>query len=115
MRVPTIFQVDYLRQIGLEDEVLRRVIVSTPQLLACSIGESWDKLLRYFHFLRIELSGIRRILGVQPEVFCLNLADTIAPKVRRFCVMIIVMTDLVNCFFSVNILLSAAALLCLKT
>ncbi|KAL3688724.1 hypothetical protein R1sor_015033 [Riccia sorocarpa] len=75
-------KMDYLRGLGIEEAVLRRMMVSAPQLLACSIEQSWDKMLRYFYYLQIEISGIRRILGVQPEVFCLNLERNIAPKVR---------------------------------
>ncbi|CAM6127598.1 unnamed protein product [Calypogeia fissa] len=75
-------KVDYLRQIGIDNAGLVKILASSPQLLACNIEESWARLLRYFYFLRIEISGVRRILVVNPSVFCLNLEENIAPKVK---------------------------------
>jgi mTERF domain-containing protein len=77
-------QVNYLKELGVHDAVLVKILASAPQLLACDIEESWDKLLRYFYYLQIELAGVRRILGVNPSVFCLNLEENIAPKVLHF-------------------------------
>jgi mTERF domain-containing protein len=74
-------QVEYLRQLGIVDAIIGKMIATRPQLLACDI-EDWRTLVKYFQFLGVQKSSIQRILSVHPSVFCMNLEKNIAPKVK---------------------------------
>ena len=74
-------QVEYLRQLGIVDAIIGKMIATRPQLLACDI-EDWRTLVKYFQVLGVQKLGIQRILSVHPSVFCMNLEKNIAPKVN---------------------------------
>lgn len=73
-------QVEYLRQLGIVDAIIGKMIATRPQLLACDV-EGWRTLVKYFQVLGVQKLGIQRILSVHPSVFCMNLEKNIALKV----------------------------------
>ncbi|KAG6413389.1 hypothetical protein SASPL_126098 [Salvia splendens] len=72
----------YLKEFGLTDEDLGRLLAHKPQLMACSIEDGWKPLVKYFYYLGISKDGMRRILIFKPIIFCIDLESTIAPKVQ---------------------------------
>lgn len=75
-------KLEYLKDFGLDDHSLGKVIASKPQLIACSIEDGWKPLIKLLYYLGVDGYGLRRIISVEPSVFCLNLAENIAPKIR---------------------------------
>lgn len=74
-------QVAYLKDFGLNNEDVGRLLAFKPQLMACSIEDRWMPLVKYFYYLGISKDGMRRILTMKPMVFCVDLENTIVPKV----------------------------------
>lgn len=74
-------QVAYLKDFGLNNEDVGRLLAFKPQLMACSIEVRWMPLVKYFYYLGISKDGMRRILTMKPMVFCVDLENTIVPKV----------------------------------
>jgi len=78
------FQVQYLKEFGLNIEDVGQVLAVKPQLMGCSIEERWKPLVKYLYYLGVRRDGMRRILLVKPMIFCVDLETTIAPKVSSF-------------------------------
>lgn len=74
-------QVSYLKEFGLGDEDVGKLIAFKPHLMGCSIEERWKPLIKYFYYLGISRDGIKRILIVKPMVFCVDLESIIVAKV----------------------------------
>ena len=74
-------QLNYLRSFGLDDENLGKALACKPQLIACDIEEGWKPLIKLFYYLGVDGYGLRKILVIQPSVFCLSLSTNVAPKV----------------------------------
>lgn len=74
-------QVAYLKEFGLNNEDVGRLLAFKPQLMICSIEDRWNPLVKYFYYLGISKDGMRRILNMKPMVFCVDLEKTIVPKV----------------------------------
>ncbi|KAL0334732.1 UNVERIFIED_CONTAM: Transcription termination factor MT, chloroplastic [Sesamum radiatum] len=72
----------YLKDFGLNNEDVGRLLAFKPQLMACSIEDRWRPLVKYFYYLGISRDGMRRILTMKPMVFCVDLENTIVPKVQ---------------------------------
>ncbi|KAG2631534.1 hypothetical protein PVAP13_2NG242275 [Panicum virgatum] len=75
-------KVQYLKEFGLSNEELGRLLAFKPQLMACSIEERWKPLVKYLYHLNVSRDGMKRMLLVQPTIFCLDLETVIAPKVQ---------------------------------
>ncbi|XP_020551651.1 transcription termination factor MTERF2, chloroplastic isoform X2 [Sesamum indicum] len=75
-------KVAYLKDFGLNNEDVGRLLAFKPQLMACSIEDRWRPLVKYFYYLGISRDGMRRILTMKPMVFCVDLENTIVPKVQ---------------------------------
>lgn len=75
------FQVNYIKDFGLGDEDVGRLLAFKPQLMACGIEERWKPLLKYLYYLGINRDGMRRMLVIKPMVFCVDLETTIVQKV----------------------------------
>ena len=73
-------QVQYLKEFGLSNEELGRLLAFKPQLMACSIEERWKPLVKYLYHLNVSRDGMKRMLLVQPTILCLDLETVIAPK-----------------------------------
>jgi hypothetical protein len=65
----------------LSTEELGKILAFKPQLMACSIEERWKPLVKYLYHLNVSKDGMKRMLVVQPTIFCLDLETVIAPKV----------------------------------
>ncbi|XP_011088397.1 transcription termination factor MTERF2, chloroplastic isoform X3 [Sesamum indicum] len=76
------YLVAYLKDFGLNNEDVGRLLAFKPQLMACSIEDRWRPLVKYFYYLGISRDGMRRILTMKPMVFCVDLENTIVPKVQ---------------------------------
>lgn len=74
-------QVDFLKEFGLSNEEVGRLIAFKPQLMVCSIEQRWKPLVKYFYYLGISKDGMRRILTLKPMIFCVDLKSIIVPKV----------------------------------
>ncbi|KAH9306368.1 hypothetical protein KI387_010772, partial [Taxus chinensis] len=71
---------EYLKEFGLSNTDLGRLIALRPHLLSCNIEEEWKPLVKYLYYLGVQRSGMRRLLIKEPSIFCLNLRENIAPK-----------------------------------
>lgn len=76
-------QVDFLKEFGLSNEEVGRLIAFKPQLMVCSIEQRWKPLVKYFYYLGISKDGMRRILTLKPMIFCVDLKSIIVPKVSK--------------------------------
>lgn len=76
-----LIQVSYLKEFGLSNEGVGKLLAFKPQLMGCSIEERWKPLVRYLYYLGISRDGMRRMLTIKPMVFCVDLKTTIVPKV----------------------------------
>ncbi|GJR95844.1 transcription termination factor MTERF2, chloroplastic, partial [Tanacetum coccineum] len=76
--------VAYLKEFGLGNEDVGRLLAFRPQLMGCSIEERWKPLVKYLYYLGISRDGMRRILTVKPMVFCFDLESNIVQKVQFF-------------------------------
>lgn len=72
----------YLKEFGIDNRDLGRLISSRPRLLACNVEEEWKPLVKYLFYLGVQRSGMKRLLTKEPSIFLLNLRNNIAPKVR---------------------------------
>lgn len=72
---------NYLKDFGLGDEDVGRLLAFKPQLMACGIDERWKPLLKLLYYLGVDRDGMRRMLVIKPMVFCVDLEETIMPKV----------------------------------
>lgn len=77
-------QVNYLKEFGLNNEGIGRLLAFKPQLMGCSIEKRWKPLVKYLYYLGISRDGMRRMLVIKPMVFCVELETTIALKVHNF-------------------------------
>ncbi|KAL6517299.1 hypothetical protein OROMI_033000 [Orobanche minor] len=76
------YEVAYLKEFGLSNEDVGKLLAFKPQLMACSIEDRWKPLVRYFYYLGMSKDGMRRVLTMKPMVFCVDLEKTIVPKVQ---------------------------------
>lgn len=76
-----LIQVSYLKEFGLSNEDVGKLLAFKPQLMGCSIEERWKPLVRYLYYHGISRDGMRRMLTMKPMVFCVDLKTTIVPKV----------------------------------
>ncbi|KAF2305911.1 hypothetical protein GH714_008834 [Hevea brasiliensis] len=74
-------RVNYLKEFGVNNEEVGRLLAFKPQLMGCSIEERWKPLVKYLYYLGISRDGMRRMLTIKPIVFCVDLEETIVPKV----------------------------------
>ncbi|KAL2927462.1 Transcription termination factor MTERF2 chloroplastic [Bienertia sinuspersici] len=74
--------VNYIKDFGLDEEGVGRLLAFKPQLMVCDIEERWKPLLKFLYYLGINRDGMRRMLVIKPMVFCVDLESTIVPKVR---------------------------------
>lgn len=77
------FQVNYLKEFGLQIEDVGKLLAFRPQLMACSIEEHWKPLVKYLYYYGITRNGMKRMLVIKPMVFCADLEKTIVPKVYK--------------------------------
>jgi hypothetical protein len=77
-------QVNYLKEFGLSSEDVGRLLAFKPQLMGCSIEERWKPLVKYLYYLGISRDGMKRMLVIKPMVFCVDLEQTIVPKVYNY-------------------------------
>ena len=76
-----LIQVNYLKEFGLINEEVGKLLSFKPELMRCSIEERWKPLVKYFYYHGISQDGMRRMLTIKPMVFCVDLETTIVPKV----------------------------------
>lgn len=76
-----LFQVAYLKEFGISNEDIGRLLAFKPQLMGCSIEDRWKPLVKYLYYLGISRDGMRRILIVKPMIFCVDLESNIVRKV----------------------------------
>ena len=73
-----------MKEFGLGNEDVGRLLAFRPQLMGCSIEERWKPLVKYLYYLGISRDGMRRILTIKPIVFCFDLESNIVQKVWPF-------------------------------
>ena len=78
------YQVAYLKEFGLGNEDVGRLLAFRLQLMGCSIEERRKPLVKYLYYLGISRDGMRRILTTKPMVFCFDLESNIVQKVWFF-------------------------------
>lgn len=76
-----LFQVAYLKEFGISNEDIGRLLAFKPQLMGCSIEDRWKPLVKYLYYLGISRDGMRRILIVKSMIFCVDLETNIVRKV----------------------------------
>lgn len=57
--------------------------------MGCSIEERWKPLVKYLYYLGISRDGMKRMLLIKPMVFCVDLEETIVPKVLDVLMLVI--------------------------
>lgn len=77
-------QVNYLKEFGLSNEELGKLLAFKPHLMGCSIENKLKPLVKFLYYLGIRQDGMKRMLMVKPIVFCLDLETVIAPKVQDY-------------------------------
>jgi mTERF domain-containing protein len=82
----------------LDDENLGKALACKPQLIACDIEEGWKPLVKLLYYLGVDGYGLRKILVIQPSVFCLSLTNNIAPKVCLSGYYVIVQANSISLF-----------------
>lgn len=76
-----LIQVAYLKEFGLSNEDVGRLLAFKPHLMGCGIEEKFKPLVKYFYYLGISKDGMRKILVTRPVLFCVDFETTIVPKV----------------------------------
>ena len=62
-----------MKDFGLSDTDVGKLLAFKPQLMACGIEERWKPLLKFLYYLGIDQGGMKRMLVVKPMVFCVDL------------------------------------------
>lgn len=75
-------QAEYIKEFGLANEEIGRLLAFKPQLMGCDIEEKWKPLVKYLYYLGVRRDGMKRILTIKPSIFCVDLETIIAPKVQ---------------------------------
>lgn len=76
-----LIQVAYLKEFGLSNEDVGRLLAFKPHLMGCGIEEKFKPLVKYFYYLGISKDGMRKILVTRPVLFCVDFETTIVSKV----------------------------------
>jgi mTERF domain-containing protein len=72
-----------LKEFGLESKDVGKLLAFRPELMACSIEERWQPLVKYLYYYGITRDGMKRMLIIKPMVFCIDLEMNIVPKVCK--------------------------------
>lgn len=75
---------DFLRSIGMNDELLGKSILSHPQLLHYSV-DSMSARIEYFRSIGVENTNLPKMLSRMPQLLGLNIEVNVAPKFDFLC------------------------------